>query len=69
MKEAEWAIDTPDGAKIHGVTSQAGEKPSEKVIVMVHGLTGWIADHPAPLTHSARFPVLLDRCTAWFERF
>lgn len=49
MKELEWAIGTPDGAKIHGVTSLAGEKPAEKAVVMVHGLTGWIADHPAPL--------------------
>lgn len=41
-KEQKWTIPTADGHLIYGVTNYAGGEPSDKCIVIVHGLTGHI---------------------------
>lgn len=46
MTETEWSIDTPDGARIYGVTHQAGAAPSKRVVVIVNGLGCFYFNHP-----------------------
>jgi alpha-beta hydrolase superfamily lysophospholipase len=45
MHEDEWKIDTPDGFKIYGITNMAADTPSDKCLVLVHGLTGSILNY------------------------
>ena len=41
MRFEEWTLNTSDNKTLHGVTEYAfSEKQSEKVLVLVHGLTG-----------------------------
>lgn len=44
-KEQKWTIPTADGHLIYGVTNYAGDAPSDKCIVIVHGLTGHMNEY------------------------
>ncbi|MCB9988568.1 MAG: alpha/beta hydrolase [Rhodospirillales bacterium] len=46
IREEKWTIPTGDGHLIYGVTNYAYEdKPSDKCIVIVHGLTGHVNEY------------------------
>lgn len=46
MLETEWVIDTPDGAKIYGVTVKTRSNPSKKAVLIVNGLGCFYFYHP-----------------------
>lgn len=46
MIETEWAIHTPDGAKIYGVLLKARKAPSKKAVLIVNGLGCFYFYHP-----------------------
>lgn len=46
MKEEEWWIDLPDGARLYGVTHYAGSRPSDRAVIIVNGLGCFYFFHP-----------------------